>query len=96
MTKWLKPIQIFKFTSWKGAREPLESVTPAKARVQTLSLRKQGAIQKNWIPVSTGMTTLTRKIYVEFYFLRYALCALRYAVMFGFRTSLSYIAGPAH
>ena len=39
---------------WQVAEKPQITVTPAKAGVQTKSLRKQGTIQKKWIPVFTG------------------------------------------
>jgi hypothetical protein len=42
------------FDKKDGLVKSPKSVTPARAGVQTLSLRKQGTIQRNWIPVFTG------------------------------------------
>jgi hypothetical protein len=36
-----------------------KAVTPAKAGVQTPSLRKQGTILKTWIPAFAGMTKMS-------------------------------------
>jgi len=44
----------FRYSNFDGLVKSPKSVTPAKAGVQTLSLRKQGTIQRNWIPVFTG------------------------------------------
>jgi hypothetical protein len=40
-------------TNNESVKSP-ETVTPAKAGVQTSSLRRQGTIKEMWIPVFTG------------------------------------------